>query len=245
MLIVHVDSSGKGTYKPQTLVSEPTLPPKEHYQASNFCSPTDFRIRDLNRTSLEFLNINTFWDTYLPSPRMATGEKCFPFTSGAVSRWAGYTTHYLPQTETVRCALLALSTAHLGKAQGNVYLLQRGFELYGHALTQVGNALMAPNGRKNFCLLNSCRLLALFEVCSDSWRFWARCEIDKADGLVRNSSTLTARAQPPTGGATCMAWSTSSSIILWRPFVFPENTKCSWKHVSKGSVTTVSPSDSH
>jgi hypothetical protein len=162
MLIVHVDNSGKGTYKLQK--SACRVPPRD--RAETVCFPADIRVRNLNRTANESLALNAFWDLYLPRPCVTTVKETFPFTSGSIHRWASYTTHYAPQSEIVRCALLALSTAQLGRTRKDNYLMQRGFELYGQALSQIGNTLKAPNGRKDFGVINSCRLLALFEVRS-------------------------------------------------------------------------------
>jgi hypothetical protein len=108
MVMVHVDSFGKGAYKPKQVADKSAVAPIK--QVNAFCSPTDLRVQSLNRTSLEFLSFDAFWDTYLPSGRMAADRECFLFTSGAISRWAGYTSHYLPQSEIVRCTLLALGT---------------------------------------------------------------------------------------------------------------------------------------
>jgi hypothetical protein len=127
------------------------------------CSPADFLTRNLNRTSLELSSFDAFWEAYLPS-RMGTRADCFPFLSASAGRWAEYTAHYVPQSEILRCALLVLSTSQVGKARQDKDLLRRGLELYGQALSKLGKVLKTPGGQTHFDVLNSCRLLALFEV---------------------------------------------------------------------------------
>ncbi|KAF2686006.1 hypothetical protein K458DRAFT_416371 [Lentithecium fluviatile CBS 122367] len=58
MLIVHVDNSGKGTYRSQKPVGKRTSPPKKQPLAA--CSPADPRLTDLNRTSFETLSYDAF-----------------------------------------------------------------------------------------------------------------------------------------------------------------------------------------
>lgn len=161
MIVIQIDdASGKGTYRQRASNPPEKSPPQRA------ASPVDVRLRDLNRTALELECFDAFWDLYLPKSDIIGGREWFP-TSGteSVIKWAEYTNHYTPVSDVLRAALLALSTSKVGRARQNKLLVQRGIELYGQALSLLGRELRKPGSMKHFGVLNSCRLLALYEVC--------------------------------------------------------------------------------
>lgn len=161
MIVVHVDDSGRGTYKPsKSTMRVIPLPARPFHDMSH----ADIRAKDLNRTSFEFECISAFWDLYLPRSAL-TGSLMFnPDLPSAMGKWAEYTTHYVPRSEVLRCSILALSTSKLGRSRQDNYLIQRGLELYGRALSLLSTELKSPTNPKHFGILNSCRILALYEV---------------------------------------------------------------------------------
>ncbi|KAJ4304549.1 hypothetical protein N0V90_000075 [Kalmusia sp. IMI 367209] len=162
MIVVQVDDAGKGTYRPATERSPP-IPQKS--SPRHEVSSTATLSNDLIRTSLELQYFDIFWSLYLPKSVTVTSDRVTPVRREA--KWAEYTSYTVPQSEVLRCALLALSTSKVGRDRQDKYLLRRGIELYGKALSLLAKELKTPGNVKPFGVLNSCRLLALYEQLND------------------------------------------------------------------------------
>ncbi|PSN67968.1 hypothetical protein BS50DRAFT_620404 [Corynespora cassiicola Philippines] len=176
MIVIHVGSDGKGQYKPQASKSRrvPQIGKVE-------ISLADFRMKDLQRSAFELACLETFWVLYLPKP--ACLSQVQGSTSDSLKTWVTHTNHYLPQSDALRCAMLAIGASKVGEAKGDRSLVERGIELYGSALMQLASQLQTKDYSKRFGLLATCRLLALYEQsngASSAERSWCK----HIDGLL-------------------------------------------------------------
>ncbi|KAF2637265.1 hypothetical protein P280DRAFT_483144 [Massarina eburnea CBS 473.64] len=160
MIVIQMDGKGKGAYNAPDTKRTPPLSragtPSSRLSSPRL-SPSDVRLRDLNRTSNEMECFEAFWEVFLPKD-----------TRGITpTPWFDATNNYITKSETMRCALLALSTSKVGRAKKDKRLEQRGIELYGKTLGLLGKELRLASRRKCLGILNSCILLALYEQLND------------------------------------------------------------------------------
>jgi hypothetical protein len=156
MIVVQVEA-GKGAYKPQTKEFKRQV-------SMQLASVTDARIRDLNRTAFETKCFTAFWELY--GSKDEPMGKWGPETKihKTATRLMQYTAQHVPDSDKLRCALLALSVSKLGRANEDQALIKRGMELYGKALTKVAFELNHQAAFDKMEMLVTCRLLALYEV---------------------------------------------------------------------------------
>lgn len=159
MVIVHTDHFGKGSYTP------PNAPQKvssQRFRSQCTMFPNAGLSDVLARSSLEWHCIDTFWESYLPkSVTFPSRESC---SIHHEARWVDYTSRSASQSAILKCALSALSASKVGRDTRNKFLEQRGMELYGKTLAMLSRELTASGDVKSFGVLNSCRILALYEV---------------------------------------------------------------------------------
>jgi hypothetical protein len=156
MIVIQVEA-GKGAYKPQTKEVKRQVPIR-------LASMSDIRIRDLNRTAPETHCFTAFWKLY--------GSKDEPIGNWGpetkihktATRLMQYTYQHVPDSDKLRCALLALSVSKLGRANKDQALIKRGMELYGKAVAKVAFEIKHRPAFDKMEMLVTCRLLALYEV---------------------------------------------------------------------------------
>lgn len=131
-----------------------------HVVAIHPCCLDDVSTRDLNLRAKDIQLFDAFWTIYLPRPSLVG------FLAGPdpVERWARLTQDMTPDSNMIRCALLALSTYKLGLSKNDTTLVQQGMLLYGKSLSHVARHLERLLKMDHLELLWTCRLLALYEV---------------------------------------------------------------------------------
>jgi len=156
MIVVQVEA-GKGAYKPQTKEVKRQVP-------IQIASVADVRIRSLNRTALETKCFTAFWELYgsknEPIGKWGPETKIHKTATSLIQ----YIAQHVPDSDKLRCALLALSVSKLGQANKDQAMMKRGMELYGKALTKVAFELNHQAAFDKMEMLVTCRLLALYEV---------------------------------------------------------------------------------
>jgi hypothetical protein len=160
IIVVEVSTDGRGQYKP------PQRMEVQRQDQLYEVSISDVRSRDLNRTIFEIEVFEAFWAIYLPKDVLLGPVVRFPNAPNAVERWARWTQSLTATSDTVRCALLALTVAKLGRARQDQAMVRQGLELYGKSLSQVVGELKTPSRVDRAEMIATCRLLALYEVLS-------------------------------------------------------------------------------
>ncbi|KAF2712901.1 hypothetical protein K504DRAFT_497737 [Pleomassaria siparia CBS 279.74] len=182
MIIVQV-REGKGIYKPATQT--------QHQPVMSMASISDLRTRDLNRVSLETKFYTTFWDLYIPKDEFLSkwglGWGLGSSSENSIARLSHPTTHKGPNSDTLRCALLALCVAKIGRADQDRIMVQRGLELYRKALDKVTAQIAWQGAFDTTDMIVTCRLLALYEQLNDgttsNWH-------GHVDGLLKIVKTI-------------------------------------------------------
>lgn len=156
MIVVQVDTDGKGSYKPPA--------PEEQHQLSTYeASLADIRSRNLNRSTVEIDCFHAFWELYLPKS-VSRGCPTKNIKNNVVQRWAEWIQGMTPKSDILRCALLALSVSKVGRSRQDQVMIQRGMELYGQSLSRFAGELKRASKYDDLELIATCRLFALYEV---------------------------------------------------------------------------------
>ena len=163
MIIVHTDHFGKGSYAPPSVPHDTSA---EKFQSQCTIFPGMALSDVLARINLEWDCIDSFWASYLAKPVTYSSWRYGSVHQEA--KWVDYTSRSASQSVVLRCALSALSASKIGRDTQDKRLLRRGMEMYGKTLSMLARELTIAGEVKSFGVLNSCRILALYEVWKSS-----------------------------------------------------------------------------
>ncbi|ORY16406.1 hypothetical protein BCR34DRAFT_476234 [Clohesyomyces aquaticus] len=114
----------------------------------------------LARSAYGEKSIGMFWDLYLPNDAISGHEA----SSLPTGKWSTIVTDLYVQDDALRVALLALSSAAVGRQHSDSWMVNQGRKLYGQGLAEMGKTLRDPRSASNEALLAAPQIMGLFEI---------------------------------------------------------------------------------